>query len=162
MINYIPSYSTAMALPFAFLAAAPLLCMRRHMYHAPTDRYGLHRSHSAAISSGLGRAGSLYSSCTPLRTPRSPDGSTSGRCSEKIMNMWTVHSPTPFTLVPRGAPLRPLRPRRSRRAPRPRTCRRETPMARRSAAERASTEAGLTTAASVPAAAEGRRARKRA
>uniref|UniRef100_A0A0E0HIK8 Secreted protein n=1 Tax=Oryza nivara TaxID=4536 RepID=A0A0E0HIK8_ORYNI len=88
-----------MALLFAFLAAAPLLSMRRHMYHAPTDRYGLHRSHSAAISSGFGSAGSPYSSCTPLRTPRSPDGSTSGRCSEKIMNMWTVHSPTPFTLV---------------------------------------------------------------
>ena len=73
----------------------------RHMYHDPTDRYGAHFAPIPSACFGVGISGSPYATCIPCRTPRSPTGSTSGRCKLNIRNMCADHSPRPRTATSR-------------------------------------------------------------
>ena len=62
-------------------------------------RYGRQGSRDRLHLGGLRRRLSPYARWIALRTPRSPVGSTSGRCSVNIRNMCAVHSPMPLTAV---------------------------------------------------------------
>ena len=70
-----------------------------HRYQQATDRYGRHVSPIFVSRAGVGSARSLYALWTALTMPRSPTGSTSGRCKRNIRNISAVQRPMPFTLV---------------------------------------------------------------
>mgnify|MGYP003693664141 CR=1 FL=1 len=53
----------------------------------------------ASSDPATGALRSLYARWTAFTIPRSPTGSTSGRCRRKIRNISAVHRPIPFTCV---------------------------------------------------------------
>ena len=82
------------------LTIGALLSRLAHRYQQATDRYGRHFSPSRVRrdpASAPCAADTLV--CTALTMPRSPTGSTSGRCSRNIRNISAVQRPMPFTCV---------------------------------------------------------------
>ena len=77
----------------------PLLSRLAHRYQQATERYGRQFSPSRVRRTGVGARRSLYARWTALTMPRSPTGSTSGRCRRNIRNISAVQRPMPFTLV---------------------------------------------------------------
>lgn len=76
--NPIPKPRNAAVQGYLFKAVvASLSCQR---YHDARDRYGRQESASLCISSAHGKCLRWNSFWKPLRMPKSPTGSTSGRC----------------------------------------------------------------------------------
>src|SRR5262249_39061524 len=71
----------------------------RQTYHVAMLRYGRHFSVSVVSFLGSGKTLNRYNSFTPIRSPRSPTGSTSGRPNPNIRIISTVHGPIPLIAV---------------------------------------------------------------